>query len=81
MFNTKSLFNNIPKENAAQNEVDNIRNDILFCDGHFTLKYFEFDDDYNIKNSFLKFYNFSSFEFNDSGCFVEKLSSVFGLGT
>jgi len=32
------------------------RNDILFCDGDFTLKYIEFDNNYNIKKSFLKSY-------------------------
>ena len=36
--------------------ISKSRNDILFCDGHFTLKYIEFDDNYNIKNSFLKSY-------------------------
>lgn len=36
--------------------VSKNRNDILFCNGHFTLKYIEFDDNYNIKNSFFKSY-------------------------
>ena len=36
--------------------ISKSRNDILFCDGHFTLKYIEFDDNYNIKNTFLKSY-------------------------
>ena len=36
--------------------ISKSRNDILFCDGHFSLKYIEFDDNYNIKNSFLKSY-------------------------
>lgn len=55
------------------------RNDILFCDGHFTLKYFELDENYNIKNSFLKSYknkeghmNYSSLTLLKNGKIVYK---------